>query len=51
LADEALRKEMGAKGRQRAETHFSWRTIANQVLALYASLVSRKTQVSDVAGV
>ncbi len=51
LADEALRKEMGAKGRQRAETHFSWRTIANQVLALYASLVSRKTQVSDVAAV
>jgi starch synthase len=51
LADESLRKDMGAKGRQRAEARFSWRTIANQVLALYASLVPQKAQVSDVAAV
>ena len=51
LADESLRKQMGAKGRRRAETRFSWRAIANQVLALYASLVPQKTQVSDIAAV
>lgn len=51
LADESLRKEMGAKGRQRAEAHFSWRAIANQVLALYTSLVPQKPQVSDVSAV
>ncbi len=51
LADESLRKGMGAMGRQRAEARFSWRTIANQVLALYASLVPQKAQVSDVAAV
>ena len=49
LADESLRKEMGAKGRQRAETHFSWRTIAHQVLALYASLAPETRRASDIS--
>ena len=39
LADEGLRKAMGAKGRRRAEALFSWRAVAKQVLALYGSLV------------
>jgi glycogen synthase len=38
LADASLRRTMGAKGRQRAEAVFSWRTVARQVLALYDSL-------------
>ena len=40
LADASLRRAMGAKGRERAVTRFSWRAIASQVLALYRSLVS-----------
>lgn len=40
LADASLRRRMGQKGRQRAETRFSWRAVASQVLALYRSLVS-----------
>lgn len=51
LADESLRKEMGAKGRQRAEANFSWRAIANRVEALYASLVPQKAQAGDASAV
>jgi glycogen synthase len=39
LADEPLRKAMGAAGRRRAEAHFSWRAIAGQTVALYESVV------------
>ena len=39
LADAALREAMGARGRQRAETLFSWGAIARQVLTLYERLV------------
>jgi glycogen synthase len=39
LADPALRRTMGVKGRQRAEALFSWRAIARQVLALYGALL------------
>ena len=42
LADEALRKTMGQKGRLRAEAHFSWAAIAQQTLALYRSLIQEK---------
>ncbi len=47
LADESLRKEIGTRGRRRAESFFSWRAIAKQVLALYGSLVPQKPQPSD----
>jgi glycogen synthase len=43
LADEALRRTMGQKGRRRAEAHFSWAAIAQKVLALYGSLIQDKT--------
>jgi glycogen synthase len=39
LADGALRKAMGKKGRQRCEAHFSWAAITKKVLALYEVLV------------
>jgi len=39
LADGDLRRAMGAKGRQRAQAHFSWRAIADRTIALYESLV------------
>jgi alpha-maltose-1-phosphate synthase len=51
VADSSLRKQMGAKGRQRAEAKFSWRTIADRVLALYESLLRQKPQHSDVSTV
>ena len=35
LADPALRKTMGVKGRQRAEALFSWAQVARRTLALY----------------
>jgi alpha-maltose-1-phosphate synthase len=38
LADPELRRALGRKGRQRAESHFSWAAIARQTLALYRSL-------------
>jgi len=38
LADPALGRTMGRRGRQRAQSHFSWATIARQTLALYRSL-------------
>jgi starch synthase len=38
LADPALARAMGRKGRQRAESHFSWASIARRTLALYRSL-------------
>jgi glycogen synthase len=41
LADPPLRKQMGARGRQRAETFFSWGTVAERVLALYRALTGR----------
>jgi glycogen synthase len=40
LRDGAMRRAMGAKGRQRAEALFGWRAIAHQVLTLYESLVA-----------
>ena len=40
LADPDLRRRMGAEGRRRAETLFSWGAIARQTLALYRSLCS-----------
>ena len=42
LADPALRRAMGRKGRQRAEAHFSWRAIAQATLDLYESLLGSK---------
>jgi glycogen synthase len=38
LADPALRRKMGAKGRQRAETLFSWAAVARRTHALYQDL-------------
>jgi starch synthase len=34
-----LSKEMGKKGRKRAEDIFSWRSVAERTFALYRSLV------------
>jgi glycogen synthase len=39
LADPALRRTMGVKGRQRAEAHFGWATVARRTLALYQTLI------------
>ncbi|MEO5355837.1 MAG: glycogen synthase [Nitrospirae bacterium YQR-1] len=39
LDDKALRLEMGLKGRQRAEQHFSWKTIAHEVVDLYKKFI------------
>jgi alpha-maltose-1-phosphate synthase len=39
LADDALRRRMGAAGRQRAARQFGWAAIARRVLRLYESLV------------
>jgi len=44
LADAALRKAMGEKGRRRAEALFSWDAIARKVLALYEVLVEKGRQ-------
>jgi len=41
LADEKLRKRMGAAGRARAEEIFSWHAIAQQTHDLYASLIKK----------
>jgi glycogen synthase len=41
LADAPLRKQMGARGRRRAEALFSWGAVADRVLALYRALASR----------
>jgi glycosyltransferase involved in cell wall biosynthesis len=38
MRDEPLRTKFGKAGRQRAEEHFSWAAIAEQVKDLYASL-------------
>jgi alpha-maltose-1-phosphate synthase len=38
LLDPQLRRRMGAEGRRRAETWFSWGAIARQTLGLYRSL-------------
>jgi glycosyltransferase involved in cell wall biosynthesis len=43
LVDPELRRRMGAEGRLRAETLFSWTAIARQTLALYRSLCSAPT--------
>jgi glycosyltransferase involved in cell wall biosynthesis len=40
LADPALRRTMGVKGRERAEALFSWTAVARRTLALYRSLVA-----------
>src|SRR5215468_5646280 len=39
LADPGLRRTMGVKGRQRAETLFSWAAVARRTLILYQTLV------------
>lgn len=44
MADPALRTRMGKAGRKRAEEIFSWRSIAKQTHALYASLVGTKAR-------
>lgn len=38
MADPALRDRMAKAGRQRAEDHFSWKSIARKTLALYKTL-------------
>ena len=42
MADPDLRTRMGKAGHQRAEDIFSWRSIAKQTHALYASLIGAK---------
>jgi glycogen synthase len=41
LGDTGLRRAMGSKGRQRAETLFGWDRVAERTVALYRSLVPR----------
>ncbi len=38
MADPTLRNRMAQAGRQRAEDHFSWKSIARKTLALYKTL-------------
>jgi glycosyltransferase involved in cell wall biosynthesis len=40
LGDEKLRKTMGANARKRAEQHYHWDIITNQIEEIYTSLVS-----------
>jgi glycosyltransferase involved in cell wall biosynthesis len=40
LADAALRRTMGVKGRQRAEALFSWTAVARRTHALYQTLTT-----------
>lgn len=40
VGDEALRKSMAAAGRKRAEDHYGWGAIAEQVIALYERLLA-----------
>jgi glycosyltransferase involved in cell wall biosynthesis len=42
LADPALRRTMGVKGRQRAEALFSWAAVARRTLALYREVVKTR---------
>jgi len=42
LADPALRRTMGVKGRQRAEGLFSWAAVARRTYALYQALVETR---------
>ena len=42
LDDHALRKRMGAAGRQRAVSSFSWPVVADSLDALYDELVERR---------
>ena len=42
MSDPAKQERMGKAGRKRAEELFSWRAIAQQVAALYESLLTRK---------
>ncbi len=41
LEDEALRREIGRRGRRRAETHYSWKVIASRTLAVYRQLLQQ----------
>jgi glycosyltransferase involved in cell wall biosynthesis len=38
--NEAMRKRMGAAGRRRAETLFSWEAVAAQMAAIYRTMLS-----------
>ncbi len=40
LGDEKRRKTMGANARKKAEEHYDWETITNQIEKIYTSLVS-----------
>jgi glycosyltransferase involved in cell wall biosynthesis len=42
LADPALRRTMGVKGRQRAEALFGWATVARRTLELYQTLMEAR---------
>src|SRR4051812_30014478 len=42
MANPSLREQMGRAGRRRAESTFSWKAIAEQTIALYRELTSRK---------
>jgi glycosyltransferase involved in cell wall biosynthesis len=42
LNDEALRKEMGANGRKRAEETLSWSGVATQTLAAFNKAIEER---------
>ena len=41
-SDPAKAREMGIAGRRRAEEHFSWDTIADRTMEVYASAVATR---------
>jgi glycosyltransferase involved in cell wall biosynthesis len=46
LADDALRAELGAKGRRRAEESLGWDNVAAQTLAIFQSALDGKAVAS-----
>jgi starch synthase len=50
LADEALRRRMGQKGRRRVEERFSWRSIAETTLMLYRSVLQAGASAPHTGG-
>jgi glycosyltransferase involved in cell wall biosynthesis len=50
LADPALRRRMGVRGRRRIEDRFSWRAVAEKTLGLYRALLLGDTPTHQPGG-
>ncbi|MFH1760830.1 MAG: glycogen synthase [bacterium] len=44
INDKSMQENMGQASRQRAEKHFSWRTVAGETINLYNSLLSKRNK-------